>query len=106
MRKAFDWKRSRISLLEVEAIPQSLFQVQIDLSIVLYTRSLFLVKSYDLRPSSQYILVRVSPSFFHFAKMCLCQKSPVKLQPEILDFFFLGELHVVYMDWGGGGVHI
>jgi hypothetical protein len=23
MRKAFDWKRSRISMLEVEAVPQS-----------------------------------------------------------------------------------
>jgi hypothetical protein len=33
-------------------------------------------------------------------------KSHVKVQPEILDIFFLGELHVVYMDWwGGGGAH-
>jgi hypothetical protein len=30
-------------------------------------------------------------------------KSSVKVQPEILDIFFLGELHVVYMDRGGGG---
>jgi hypothetical protein len=29
-------------------------------------------------------------------------KSPVKMQPEIFDIFFLGELHIVYMDrWGG-----
>jgi hypothetical protein len=28
-------------------------------------------------------------------------KSPVKVQPEILDIFFLGEFNVVYMDWGG-----
>jgi hypothetical protein len=31
-------------------------------------------------------------------------KSPVKVQPEILDIFFLGELHVVYM--GGGRGHV
>jgi hypothetical protein len=30
-------------------------------------------------------------------------KSPVKVQPEILVIFFLGVLHVSYMDWGGGG---
>jgi hypothetical protein len=50
MRKAFDWKGSRISLLEVEAITQNC----------------------DLCPSSQYILGRAIPSCFHFAKMCLC----------------------------------
>jgi hypothetical protein len=38
-------------------------------------RSLFLVKSCDLHPSSQYILVRVIPSCFYFARMCLCQVS-------------------------------
>jgi hypothetical protein len=38
-------------------------------------RSLLLVESFDLRPSSQYILVRVIPSCFRFAKMCLCQVS-------------------------------
>jgi hypothetical protein len=26
-------------------------------------------------------------------------KSPVKMQPKILDIFSLGELHIVYMDW-------
>jgi hypothetical protein len=59
MHKAFDWKRSRISMLEVEAIPQSCIPyVQIGLGI--------------LRLSNQYILVRVIPSYFRFAKMCLC----------------------------------
>jgi hypothetical protein len=38
-------------------------------------RSLLLVESFDFRPSNQYILVRVSPSCFRFAKMCLCQVS-------------------------------
>jgi hypothetical protein len=37
--------------------------------------SLLLVESFDLRPSNQYILVRVIPSCFHFAKLCLCQVS-------------------------------
>jgi hypothetical protein len=29
-------------------------------------------------------------------------KSPVKMQHEILDIIFLGELHVVYTDQGRG----
>jgi hypothetical protein len=33
-------------------------------------RSLLLVESFDLRPSNQYILVKVIPSCFRFAKMC------------------------------------
>jgi hypothetical protein len=36
MREAFDWNRSRISMLEVEAVPQSCIpEVQICLRIVL-----------------------------------------------------------------------
>jgi hypothetical protein len=27
-------------------------------------------------------------------------KSPVKVQPNILDIFFLGELHIVYIERG------
>jgi hypothetical protein len=38
-------------------------------------RSLLLVESFDLCPSNQYILVRMIPSCFRFAKMCLCQVS-------------------------------
>jgi hypothetical protein len=38
-------------------------------------RSLLLVESFEFRPSNQYILVRVIPSCFRFAKMCLCQIS-------------------------------
>jgi hypothetical protein len=38
-------------------------------------RSLLLAESFDLRPSNQYILVRVIPCCFCFAKMCLCQVS-------------------------------
>jgi hypothetical protein len=60
-------------MLEVETVPQScISQVQIDLSIVLYMRSLLLLESFTLRPSNQYILVRVIPSCFRFANMCLC----------------------------------
>jgi hypothetical protein len=29
-------------------------------------------------------------------------KYPVKVQPKILDVFFLGELHTVYMNRGAG----
>jgi hypothetical protein len=64
-------------------------------------RSLLPEESFDFRPSNQYILVIVIPSCFRFVKMCLCQvKFPVKVQPEILDIFFLEELHIVYMGLG------
>jgi hypothetical protein len=75
MRMAFDWKRSGISMLEVEAVPQSCIPYQIGLSIVLYMRNFLLVESFDLRPSNQYSLVGVIPSCFRFAKMCLCKVS-------------------------------
>jgi hypothetical protein len=61
-------------------------------------RSLLLAQSFNLRRSNQYILVRVIPSCFRFAKICLYQ-----VQPETIDIIFLGELHIVYMDRGGGG---
>jgi hypothetical protein len=38
-------------------------------------RILLLVESFNFRPSNQYILVRMIPSCFRFAKMCLCQVS-------------------------------
>jgi hypothetical protein len=68
-------------LLDLEAVPQScILYVQIGLSIALYNRSLLFVGSFDLRPSNQYILVRVIPSCFCFTKMCLCQvESPGKV---------------------------
>jgi hypothetical protein len=60
MHKALDWKCSRISMLEVEAIPQNcILSVEIGLSIVLYMRSLLLVESFDLHPGNPYILVMV-----------------------------------------------
>jgi hypothetical protein len=39
------------------------------LSIVLYMRSFLPVESFDFCPSNKYILVRVIPSCFAFAKM-------------------------------------
>jgi hypothetical protein len=47
MCKVFDWKRSRIYILEVEAVPQSCIPyVQIGLRIVLYMRCSLLVESF------------------------------------------------------------
>jgi hypothetical protein len=67
--------------------------------VVLYMRSLLLVESFDyFRPSNQYILVRVLFTFCE--NVIVPAKSPVKVYPKILDIFFLGELHIVYMDWG------
>jgi hypothetical protein len=103
MSKAFDWKRSRISVLEVEAVPQSCIpEVQIGLSIVLCMRSLLLIESFDFRPSNQYILMRVVPSWIRFAKMkmCLCQISLLsRCSPRYLTSSW-AELHVIYMDRG------
>jgi hypothetical protein len=48
-------------------------------------RIFLFVENFDLCPTVQYILVRVIPSCFHFSKMCLSGKSPVKVQPEIPD---------------------
>jgi hypothetical protein len=62
-------------------------------------RNLLLVESSDLRQSNQYILVRVVPSCFRFAKMCLHQVSLLsKCSPRY--FFFSWELLIVYMDQG------
>jgi hypothetical protein len=48
-------------------------------------KSLLLVKSFDLHSSNQYILVRVVPCCFRFAKMCLCQVSLLsKCSPRYL----------------------
>jgi hypothetical protein len=53
MRKTLDWKRSGISMFEVEAAHHSCIpQVHIGFSIALYMRILLLVESFDFRPSS------------------------------------------------------
>jgi hypothetical protein len=78
MQKALDWKHSRISMLEVEAVSQSCILLSPDwfeYCFILYMKSLLLVERFDLHRGNQNILVRVIPSCFHFAKMCLCQVS-------------------------------
>jgi hypothetical protein len=65
-------------------------------------RSLLLVESFDLRPSNQYILVRVIPSCFRFAKMCLCQVSRLSwCSPRYLTL--LGVVADCLYGPGGGG---
>jgi hypothetical protein len=59
-----------------------------------------LVESFDFRPSNQCILVRVSPSCFHFAKICLCQVSLSRWSPRYLTSSFGGVTHCLY---GPGG---
>jgi hypothetical protein len=57
-------------------------------------RRLLLVESFDFRPSNQYILVRVIPRCFRFAKICLCHVNRLsRCSPR-------GELHIVYMNEG------
>jgi hypothetical protein len=92
MHKAFDWKRSRIPMLEVQALAQNyISHVQIGLNMVLYMRNLLLLESFVLCPNNQFILVRVIRICFHITKICL--RHPTKVQPEIIDIFFLGELY-------------
>jgi hypothetical protein len=77
MCKAFDWKHSRISMLEEETIPQSCIPyAQTGLSIASYKRSSLLVVNSDLHLSNQHIFRRVFTSYFRFMEMCLCQVSP------------------------------
>jgi hypothetical protein len=63
-RKILDWKRSRISMFEVEAAPHSF-------SIALYMRNLLLEKNFDYHLCSQCVLVSVIPSSFCFVNMYL-----------------------------------
>jgi hypothetical protein len=64
-------KRTRISMLEVEAVPKVVFRK----SRLVWVELVELVESFDLRPSIQYILVRLIPSCFRFLKMFLRQAS-------------------------------
>jgi hypothetical protein len=76
MNKAFDWKRSRISMLEVEAVPESCIPLSPEWFEYCFIYEKFLLEEgIYLCPSNQYILVRVILSCFRFAKMCLCQVS-------------------------------
>jgi hypothetical protein len=85
-------------MLEVEAVPQSCIPyVQIDLSIVLYMRSLLLVESFDFRPSNQYILVRMIPSCFRLPKMCLCQVSLLSGCSSKVDEYFFRRTSCSYL---------
>jgi hypothetical protein len=103
-KQSFDWKRPRISMLEVEALPQSCIpQVQIGLSNVLYMRSLLLVESSDLPPSNQYILVMMIPSCFRFAKMRFFQVSLLSRCSLRYLTSSLRELHCLY---GPGGTFL
>jgi hypothetical protein len=53
MLKVFDWKRSRISMLELYSVSPDWFDY-----CFIYDKFL-LVESFDFRPSKQYILVKV-----------------------------------------------
>jgi hypothetical protein len=66
-------------------------------------RSLLLVESFVLRPSNQYVSVRVIPSCFRFAKMCLCQVSLLsRCSPRYLTSSSWGSCTLFI--WSGGHV--
>jgi hypothetical protein len=70
-------------------------------------RSLLLVESFDLHPSNQYILVRVIPSCFRFAKMCLCQVRLLpKCSPRVLTTASRVSCTLFIWNGGGGGGHV
>jgi hypothetical protein len=57
------------------------------------------MESSDLCLCNQYILVMVISSCFPFCKNVFASdKPPIKVHPKILHSFFLGKLHVVYME--------
>jgi hypothetical protein len=90
MRKAFDWKRSRIYMVEVEVVPQSCIPLSPDWFEYCFIYKKFVAsREFDFRPSNQHILVRVIPSCFRFAKMCLCQVSLLsRCSPRYLTSFW------------------
>jgi hypothetical protein len=60
------------------------------------------VESWDFRPSSKCIFVRVRPSCFLLVKMCLCQVSRVEVEAEIFDFIGLRKLNIIdFNRWAG-----
>jgi hypothetical protein len=48
MRKAFDWKRSRISMLEVEVVPKSLYSLSPDWFEYSLVNEIYFGYSYNL----------------------------------------------------------
>jgi hypothetical protein len=67
-------------------------------------RSLLLVESV-VRPSNQYIFVRVIPDCFRFAKMCLCQVSLLsRCSPRYLTSSSWGSCTLFI--WTGGHVSL
>jgi hypothetical protein len=95
-RKAFDWKRSRICMLEVEAVRQSCIpSVQIGLSIVLYMRSLLLVESFDFRPSKD-IAKKINEYLFVLwlnVQMKICEKKSFVILPHDIALRFRSKLY-------------
>jgi hypothetical protein len=105
MRKAFDWKRSRISMLEVEALPLELYSVSPDWLEYCFIYEKFVTCREYFRPSNQYILVRVIPSCFRFAKKCLCQPSLLsRRSPRYLTSSSWGNCPLFI--WTGGHVSL
>jgi hypothetical protein len=68
-------------------------------------RSLLLVESFDLRPSNQYVLMRVIPSSFRFAKMCLCQVRLLLMCSTRYMTSSRGSC-TLFIWTGGGGGHV
>jgi hypothetical protein len=103
MRKAFDWKRSRISMWKWKPYPRVVFRKSRLVWVLFYTWEMCL--RFDFRQSNQYILVRVIPSCFCFAKMCLCQVSlQSRCSPRFLTSSSWGSCKLFI--WTGGHVSL
>jgi hypothetical protein len=95
-------------MFEMEAVPYSCIPwVHIGLRIAFYRRILLLVESFDFSPSSQCILVDVTPTCYHFVNMCSSQVSLLStcnLRYLTLDTILLRKVYVAYVrGWMGGG---
>jgi hypothetical protein len=109
MRRTLHWKRSRISIFDVEVIPHRFIPlVQTGLSIALYMRILLLVKSFYFRPNSQCIFCGRHSLTLPFREcVFVISKSLVEVQLKILDIVLLTKVYIVYMErWAGFSVHV
>jgi hypothetical protein len=90
MRKAFDWERSEV--LIGLSIVLCIVRSRTKATGLVYMRSVLFVESFDLHPSNQYILVRVIPSCFRFARIrvCLCQVSLLSRHKHLVRYILLG----------------
>jgi hypothetical protein len=86
---------------------QELYSISSNLFEFYFIYEKFVALLFDLHPSNQYILVRVIPICFHFAKMCLSQVSLLsRCRLRYLTSFSWGSCTFFIWTPGGGYVSL